>query len=175
MIPFQGLSSARLIKCSELAGGAAFLLEQFQQHFGNIHEYTIDTDTVNGFNTRYKFHEDYYESELAPAHSLPTWNFSPWGWRNQCYIIGLMTGYLLHITKDKGVKIHPALNLIIWAAVSSVAFLLVYGPHWITTEDQYSDYRFMHKWTWGLCLSWVTFACVRGYGGNLIDLIRFNV
>ena len=82
-----------------------------------------------------------------------------------------MTGYLLHITKDKGVKIHPALNLIIWAAVSGVAFLLVYGPHWIKTEAQYSDYRFMHKWAWGLCLSWVTFACVRGYGGNLNNLM----
>ena len=111
---------------------------------------------------------DYYETTLAPPNNLPTWNFSPWGWRNQCYIIGLMTGYLLHITKDKGVKIHPALNLIIWAAVSLVAFLLVYGPYWIggvNWEAQYNDYLIMRKFSWGLCLAWITFACVRGYGG----------
>ena len=76
-----------------------------------------------------------------------------------------MTGYLLHITKDKGVKIHPALNLIIWAAVSLVAFLLVYGPYWIKNDDQQMYYFAMDKWSWGLCLSWITFACVRGYGG----------
>ena len=119
------------------------------------------------WNNRYKYNTDYYEHTLAPPNNLPTWNFSPWGWRNQCYIIGLMTGYLLHITKDKGVKIHPALNLVIWAAVSVVAFLLVYGDYWVRTEEQYHDYLTMKKWSWGLCLAWITFACVRGYGGTV--------
>ena len=122
------------------------------------------------WNNRYKYNTDYYEHTLAPPNNLPTWNFSPWGWRNQCYIIGLMTGYLLHITKDKGVKIHPALNLVIWAAVSVVAFLLVYGDYWVRTEEQYHDYLTMKKWSWGLCLAWITFACVRGYGGTVFIL-----
>ena len=81
-----------------------------------------------------------------------------------------MTGYLLHITKDKGVKMHPALNLVIWAAVSVVAFLLVYGDYWVKTEEQNHDYLTMKKWSWGLCLAWITFACVRGYGGTVCSL-----
>ena len=77
-----------------------------------------------------------------------------------------MTGYLLHITKNKGVKINPIVNLVAWAAVSIVAFLLVYGPYWIKTETgQERFYLICDKWAWGLCLAWITFACVRGYGG----------
>ena len=121
---------------------------------------------IYGFIYRYTYNVDYYETTLAPPNNLPTWNFSPWGWRNQCYIIGLMTGYLLHITKDKGVKIPAVLNLLVWSAVAAVAFLLVYGPYWIDTEEQFRDYRITHKWAWGLCLSWITFACVRGHGGD---------
>ena len=36
----------------------------------------------------------YYDQDLVAKYSLPVWNFAPWGYRNQCYIIGLMTGYL---------------------------------------------------------------------------------
>ena len=86
-----------------------------------------------------------------------------------------MTGYLLHITKDKGVKIHPALNLVIWAAVSVVAFLLVYGDYWVRTEEQYHDYLTMKKWSWGLCLAWVVFACVKGYGGPVNDFLSWGL
>ena len=35
----------------------------------------------------------------APVHNLPSYNFAPWGWRNQCYLIGLLTGYILYLTK----------------------------------------------------------------------------
>ena len=59
-------------------------------------------------------------------YSLPDYNFSPWGWRSQCYILGIMTGYLLWVTKDKKVVIDKKLNLLIWFNAIVLGLLLVY-------------------------------------------------
>ena len=67
--------------------------------------------------------------DYAPQHSLPSYNFAPWGWRNQCYLIGLLCGYLLYLTKDREFRMDRSLNIIMWNIVSVAGLVLVYGPY----------------------------------------------
>ena len=54
-----------------------------------------------------------FENIFLQKYHLPQYNFSPWGWRNQCYILGIMTGYFLWLTKDKNVVIDRKFNFIL--------------------------------------------------------------
>ena len=114
--------------------------------------------------------------------------FPPWSRRNQCYIIGLLCGYVLHITKGRTIKIPPVVNLILWQFFLAIFFAVIYGPYnteleaGINTPLQRSIIHFFclirnaFKLTsrfwyscsnlmWGICLFWLIFACCRGYGG----------
>ena len=115
-------------------------------------------------------------------YRLPDYNFSPWGWRSQCYIIGIMTGYILYRTKDNPVVIDRRLNLVVWFNALVLGLLLVYRPYrdfdWESrlTLDRVEarSYYAARKAGWGLCLAWVTFACCRGYGGVVNDFLSWN-
>ena len=56
-------------------------------------------------------------------------SFPPWTRRNQCYILGLLCGYVLHITKGRKIKIPPVVNLMIWQFVLALFFAVMYGPY----------------------------------------------
>ena len=109
-------------------------------------------------------------------HLLPQWNFAPWGHRSFCYMQGLLMGYILHVSKVKEVKIHWILNLSLWTLTSLLGFSLVYGPYSIPPNPAYIPaFRYFYKAAWGVCLSWVTFACVKGYGGPVNDLLSWGL
>merc|ERR1712062_882651 len=103
-------------------------------------------------------------------YKLPSYNFSPWGWRSQCYIIGIMTGYLLYITKDKPVVIDRKLTCMAWFNAIVLGLILVYRSFrdfhfesdnfWDKLEGR--SYYAFRKAGLGFCLMWVTFACCRG-------------
>ena len=90
-------------------------------------------------------------------------------------MLGLMTGYILHVTKGKEIKISSAQNLSIWSFVFLVAFSLIYGPYNITTGLENEIYQALMKTCWGLCLGWVVFACVKGYGGPVNDFLSWGL
>ena len=113
--------------------------------------------------------------EVIQQSPMPPWNFSPLGYRNQCYLFGLLMGYILHRTKDKKIEISRLANILIWCLAAVVALCLVYGPHWIETVNEYRAYLTFHKFCWGLVLSWVTFACIKGYGGVVNDLLSWGL
>ena len=55
-------------------------------------------------------------------------------------------------------------------------FSLVYGPYSIPPNPAYIPaFRYFYKAAWGVCLSWVTFACVKGYGGPVNDLLSWGL
>ena len=76
--------------------------------------YVTNYETYKGWETEYR---------------LPDYNFSPWGWRSQCYIIGIITGYILYLTKDNKVVIDRKLNLVIWFNALVLGLVLVYRPY----------------------------------------------
>ena len=108
---------------------------------------------------------------------LPDYNFAPWGWRNQCYIVGIMCGYLLWLTKDQEVKIDPALNLVLWTVASVLGLFLVFRTYYLPSYDwrEAKLYYAARKAGWGFCLAWVTFACCRGYGGIINQFLSWNL
>ena len=133
------------------------------------------------FHCRVVVHWGTYQRWEA-EYKLPSYNFSPWGWRSQCYIIGLMTGYLLYITKDKPVVIDRKLTCLAWFNAILLGLILVYRSFrdfhfesdnfWDKLEGR--SYYAFRKAGWGFCLMWVTFACCRGYGGIINDFLSWN-
>ena len=94
-------------------------------------------------STWYTYNQDYWNTELAPEYNLPSWAFSPWGYRSYCYLIGILTGYILYVTKDIKLNLDSKLNIIIWQIVFLIAFGVVYGPWWI---DQNNEGKDGNKW-----------------------------
>ena len=124
-------------------------------------------------NLWYAYNRDYYRDQLQPQNNLPHWSIAPWGYRSHCYLVGLMTGYILHATRDKEIYIDSKLNIIIWQFVTLVGLICIYGQWWI--DILYKPYLIFHKLAWGLCLSWITFACVKGYGGIINDILSWGL
>ena len=87
-----------------------------------------------------------------------------------------MCGYLLWLTKDKEVKIDRSLNLVLWAVVSLLGLFLVYRTHFLPSYDwaEAKLYYTARKAGWGLCLTWVTFSCCRGYGGIVNSFLSWG-
>ena len=87
-----------------------------------------------------------------------------------------MCGYLLWLTKDKEVKIDGSLNLVLWAVVSLLGLFLVYRTHFLPSYDwaEAKLYYTARKAGWGLCLTWVTFSCCRGYGGIVNSFLSWG-
>ena len=114
-------------------------------------------------------------NEFAQKWSLPGWDFAPFGGRSHCYMLGLMTGYILHTTKNTDIKIPWIVNIAIWTMVSGVALSLIYGTYDMDTYNKYKAWMIMNRAVWGLCLSWVVFACVKGYGGLVNDFLSWGL
>ena len=103
---------------------------------------------------------------------------SPWGRRSHCYIVGLLLGYVLHITKGKKIKIPFIFNYAIWSLVLLVFFTVIYGPYHTHLEDLdtvgsqlwWSTDHYM----WAGCLFWMIFACSRGLGSFINDFLSWG-
>ena len=79
------------------------------------------------------------------ARYLPSWDYAPYGWRSHCYMLGLLTGYILHITKTSDIKIPWVVNITIWTVVSGVALGLVYGTYDVDTYSKWKAWGTMNR------------------------------
>ncbi|XP_033763774.1 nose resistant to fluoxetine protein 6-like [Pecten maximus] len=94
------------------------------------------------------------------------------------YIVGIITGYILYKTEGK-YKIKPALNILIWAFVTALACMVLYGTYQESIGHAMSVgiaalYNAVHKSLWGVCVCWVVFACVTGNGGFVNTLLSWS-
>lgn len=69
--------------------------------------------------------EKYCYNDIGPFFE----GFAPWSRRNQCYILGLLCGYVLHNTKGRKIHIPPVINLLLWQFFLLLFFAVIYGPH----------------------------------------------
>ena len=102
------------------------------------------------------------------------------------YISGILLGYLLHITKNKPVKISHLANVWLWLISLVVGVLVVYGftlpdrvgPDGFSTLplDPWPNaiYAGFHRLGWSFALGWVIFACCRGYGGWVNEFLSWS-
>ena len=61
---------------------------------------------------------------------------APWGRRSHCYIVGLLLGYVLHVTKGKKIKIPFILNSTLWLVTMSTFFAVIYAGYHTNLEDR---------------------------------------
>jgi len=97
---------------------------------------------------------------------VPWCRFSP-------YIIGVVYGYLLHITKDSSLKWSKEVVNICWITAAGLGVGSIYGLDFSQLIEGTSPstiasafYSTLHRVAWGLALGWIVFACSRGYGGK---------
>ena len=97
------------------------------------------------------FHED--------AYRVPWTRFQP-------YLIGILTGYILHHTRDRSeISIKPILNVICWQAAFLTAFAVVYGLYEEfegLSNLEYTLYNGFQRIGWSLAVSWVIVSCCKG-------------
>ena len=119
--------------------------------------------------------------------------YRPW-MRFTPYIVGILFGYFLHITKNRNVKINYLANIWLWFISLVIGVSVVYG---LTYPDRYESqnisiievpnftppamdpipnaiYAGFHRLGWSLALGWVIFACCRGYGGWVNELLSWS-
>ena len=114
-------------------------------------------------------------------------DFAPWGRRSHAYILGILMGHTLHSTRGKTVKIPTVFAFIIWQTVLLVFFSVIYAPYntslltWkrvagggrsMTTLQRFW-YSSSHL-LWSSALTWLVFACSRGLGGPITQLLTWQ-
>ena len=106
----------------------------------------------------------------------------PWC-RASPYIIGIITGLILHHIKANkvNVSIPRVVNLATWAVMAAVALAVVYSTHpWnkdplaTYTMAEAVSYGSLHRLGWAIAVSWVVFACVTGHGGFVDTLLSYR-
>jgi peptidoglycan/LPS O-acetylase OafA/YrhL len=115
-------------------------------------------------------------------HPYMEWNyFKPWC-RFSPYIVGIFLGYLLHITKGKPFKMSKVANLWGWTIAATTGMAIVYGLD-ISGAEFFNKklsmaeniiYGGFHRLAWAIAISWVIFACSRGYGGWINELLSWS-
>ncbi|KAK7072437.1 hypothetical protein SK128_013072 [Halocaridina rubra] len=96
------------------------------------------------------------------------------------YIIGIWTGYVIHIAKDSPtIKRMSKFQIFIgWVSATVVALSIIFGiarynklavpssvPEMSVTEA--ALYGGFHRAVWGIVLAWIVLACHWGYGGPI--------
>ncbi|XP_071492065.1 nose resistant to fluoxetine protein 6-like [Diadema antillarum] len=96
------------------------------------------------------------------------------------YLVGMAMGYLLHNYRDKTIKLHPILVVIGWTLETALAIALIvclygdYHGHPVPVAGR-AAYMSLSKFAWGVCLSWVVFACRFGYAGWANDILSWEL
>ena len=117
-----------------------------------------------------------------PSGTYFEWNYvKPWC-RFSPYIVGLLLGYILHVTKNKAVKINTSVAVWIWLCAFGIGFAVIYGLDLPSAMDPNNSpskfvnafYGGFHRAAWGIALGWLIFACCKGYGGEFDDIKLYN-
>eukprot|EP00095_Tigriopus_kingsejongensis_P000457 maker-scaffold217_size252476-snap-gene-1.30 protein:Tk00457 transcript:maker-scaffold217_size252476-snap-gene-1.30-mRNA-1 annotation:"hypothetical protein DAPPUDRAFT_301951" len=104
--------------------------------------------------------------------------------RFQPYLIGILLGFVFFKTRGKEVAIAWYVSLGAWIASLACLFAVVFGT-WSMRRDStffhpsYSPfvsvlYQGFGKVAWSLALGWITFACVKGYGGVVNSFLSWG-
>lgn len=82
------------------------------------------------------------------------------------YLIGILFGYFLHLSRGKEFKLNPIAVLLGWLVGLGLLFTCItsmYHAGSISTVQE-AFYVTLTRIAWPLGLCWVVFACMNGYG-----------
>ena len=117
--------------------------------------------------------------KLGPNGGLPDGDdfnlryMKPWT-RAGPYLVGLYMGWVLHKIRGRKISIPAPVVAIGWLTASLTGCLIVYGLYdqpSVPPEATNVIYAMLNRTAWSVCLAWVVFACVTGYGGVVNSLL----
>lgn len=118
-------------------------------------------------------HKDDAWSQAEPLYTKP---YSRWS----VYIVGMLTGYLLQVTKCR-IKLNICLALIGWAMSAAMALAVIYGLyHCNETGNDMSKmgsifYLSCSRTAWSVSLAWLVIACATGRGGWVNAILSWKL
>jgi len=87
---------------------------------------------------------------------------------------------VLHKTRGRKIHIPAPLVMIGWIASSLTGCLIVYGTYDYSAKGIVQPktvliiYNMLDRTAWSVCLAWLVFACVNGYGGPINALLSWK-
>lgn len=106
--------------------------------------------------------------------------FRPWS-RISTFLVGVWLGVLLHKTRGKRVSIPKAVVPFLWLLSTAIALTLIFAIQpWFDPANKIPDvagyfYAGLSRFAWGVVISWVIFACVKGHGGIVNRFLSWSV
>ncbi|CAG7818380.1 unnamed protein product [Allacma fusca] len=107
--------------------------------------------------------------------------FAPWS-RAGPYFVGMWTGYLLFkTTGGTTFKLPKRIIAASWLISTSTALAVVLGissyfdPAYNIPLVGGAFYAGLHRFVWGLVVSWVIVACIKGYAGWVNEFLSWNL
>jgi len=104
------------------------------------------------------------------------------------YVIGILLGYILHSTKSRPFKMSKVANAWGWGIAIATGLAVVYGLKGYEfcsaqnttpgcrepTVAESVIFGGFHRQAWVAACAWVIFACCRGYGGWVNELLSWS-
>lgn len=104
----------------------------------------------------------------------------PWA-RIQTFLVGIWLGWILYKTRGKTLKL-PAWSVAIgWLLSTGLVLTVMFAIQpWMNPENTIPEvagffYSSFHRFCFGLSISWVIFACIKGYGGLVNSFLSWSV
>ncbi|KAJ9601024.1 hypothetical protein L9F63_000862 [Diploptera punctata] len=122
-----------------------------------------------------------YNKDLEMVGEVYTYIYSRTYTRAGPYIIGITLGYLLHVLKGKTVTIPKICVALGWVvSIVSLAAIMFSGAVFYRGDHEYNAgeagiYAGVHRPAWALCISWIAFACIKGYGGPVDAFLSWTL
>ncbi|XP_052900175.1 O-acyltransferase like protein [Anopheles moucheti] len=121
----------------------------------------------------FSLHYRYTYKVADPFESFDILYDKPWQ-RIGPYIVGMITGYILH-RRPNAPRIVPPLRLLLWTISTGILIALIFGVwngelsvHWTAW------YVSVGHTAWGLALMWITLSCCWGYSNFVNGLLSYR-
>lgn len=105
--------------------------------------------------------------------------YRPWA-HISTFFAGIWVGWLLFKTRGQTLKISKLAVLALWAASTGLALTVIYGifpwhdPTYDISKLEGTFYAGLSRFTWAVAVSWVMFACIKGYGGIVNKFLSWS-
>ncbi|XP_064616949.1 nose resistant to fluoxetine protein 6-like [Liolophura sinensis] len=95
------------------------------------------------------------------------------------YLVGMLTGYILSVTKCR-LRINKFLVALGWLIAAAINISVLYGLYGLQHGQVFSPdinalYMGTSRFAWSLGLAWVALACATGKGGPVNDILSWRV
>nr|XP_006818636.1 PREDICTED: nose resistant to fluoxetine protein 6-like [Saccoglossus kowalevskii] len=108
------------------------------------------------------------------------WLYDKPYYRIQAYVVGIVLGFILYKTKNKNIEINKYVNVVLWMASVAAGLIIVLGLYSTTQGHLLPQavavlYVTFSKLVYGSAVAWVIFACHKGYGGPINQVLSWKL